>query len=273
MEKDYGQFVSELSVAELKKDFKLGGDLVALIFKYYIKLFGYPDIGGAMRFPKVIKRLAPQADEKILDIGCGRGFYSHFIARSGAVITGIDDGPFVEIAQSMGRELKSEAKIYRANITKTKDFFNSGEQLFDKLLAVEVLEHLVEDQQSFADWCLLLKSGGKMIFSVPFATVEEQEKFKPDLVNDPYGHKRAGYTMEQIQQLCAANGMKIVEQEIYCTDQSSAITTKNGILYTNNNFIAILLQYPWWKWKCSQDKSATSTTSGFHAIILTLEKN
>ncbi len=272
MQQSYGRFVSELSVAEIKKNFKLGSDFLATVFKYYIKVFGYPDIGGAMRFPKVIKRLAPQAGERILDIGCGRGFYSHFIARSGAEITGIDDGPFVEIAQSMGQELQSTAKIERANITKTREYFNQSEQLFDKVMAIEVLEHLFLDQHAFAEWCLLLRSGGKMIFSVPLATVEEIEKFEPDILHDPYGHKRAGYTLEQLQQLCSDNHLKIVEYETYCTEQSSRITTKNAQLYNGNKFLEILLNFPLWKWQCLRENAANSDIKGLHAIILTLEK-
>jgi SAM-dependent methyltransferase len=272
MEKVYGHFLSSLPVSEIKKDFHLNNGLMAFIFKKYIGIFGYPDIGGAMRFPKVLSRLSPKSGEKILDIGCGRGFYSHYIAKSGAEVTGIDDGPFVEIARSMGRALNSAAQIQRANITKTQEFFKEVGGLFDKIIAIEVLEHLIEDKQAFADWCFLLKSGGRLVFSVPFATEEEIAKFKPDLIGDPYGHKRAGYTLEQIKQLCSDNGLKIIEQEIYCQDEAYNIGIKNANLYNSNKFMAILLHFPIWKWKCLRDKPATADTAGYHAIILTLEK-
>ena len=273
MEKPYGQFIGDLPVAEIKKDFQLGSDAIAFVLKQYIKMFGYPDIGGAVRFPKVLARLSPQSGEKILDIGCGRGFYSHYIAKMGADVVGIDDGPFVEISQSIGKNLKVSAKIERVDITKTQEYFDGAKELFDKIIAIEVLEHLVDDKKAFSNWCQLLKSGGTMIFSVPLTTEKEISEFKPDLINDPYGHKRAGYTLEQIQQLCLDNSMKLVEYGAHSADASNKNALRNADYYNHKNFINVLLAFPFWKMTASKELVSNSSTEGYHQIVMTLKKD
>lgn len=53
----------------------------------------------------VMEWLAPQAGERILDLGCGDGQLTERLAESGAVVTGVDaDAQMVEAAKARGME-------------------------------------------------------------------------------------------------------------------------------------------------------------------------
>ncbi len=54
----------------------------------------------------LVERLAPQADEHWLDLGCGTGDVAFHAARAGAIVTGSDLSPtLIETAQGKAREL------------------------------------------------------------------------------------------------------------------------------------------------------------------------
>src|ERR1035438_9374025 len=53
----------------------------------------------------VVEWLAPQAGERILDLGCGDGQLTERLAQSGAIVTGVDADPrMVEAAKLRGIE-------------------------------------------------------------------------------------------------------------------------------------------------------------------------
>lgn len=265
----YGGFLASLDAGDIGNLFNAPNKFIGFMFKQYIRILGYPDVGGAIRFPMVIKRLNPRKSERILDIGCGRGFYSHAIAESGADVFGVDDGPFVEIAQRIGDKLQRKAMIFRGDITKLQ----LGEDRYDKIISIEVLEHVIDDEKVFSGWCRLLKPGGRMIFSVPLATDEENAKFVPDIVNDPYGHKRAGYSLEGIKKLTGINNMRIIEYESYCGRIAFNIRESLAQRYKSGQFVMIMLLFPLWLSKWRSEITSTTETEGYHSIIMTLERS
>jgi ubiquinone/menaquinone biosynthesis C-methylase UbiE len=64
------------TLTDIKWNAKLYDDKHAFVFKYGEDL---------------VDMLAPRPGERILDLGCGTGYLSDLIARSGALVTGIDN--------------------------------------------------------------------------------------------------------------------------------------------------------------------------------------
>lgn len=100
---------------------------------------------------------------EVLDVGCGRGFYTNNLVRL----------PFIK--QVIGLELKEEnlilAKKNQPNAKikyLTQDFYKwQTSKRFDLIILSEVLEHLVDDELALKKLKQLLKKNGRLIITVP----------------------------------------------------------------------------------------------------------
>ena len=98
----------------------------------------------------------------ILDVGCGGGLVCEPLTRLGAKVTGIDaDENAIQVAKDHAKEF--DLKIdYQA---KTTDALIKKKKQFDVVLALEIIEH-VPDQQAFVEEIVkLCKPNGLIIFS------------------------------------------------------------------------------------------------------------
>ena len=98
---------------------------------------------------------------RILDIGCGAGLLCEPFTRLGAQVIGIDPSA-TNIAAARLHADKSQLSIdYRCTTVEEMD----TRERFDIVLAMEVVEHVV-DVGAFLDRCaLLMKPGGLMVVS------------------------------------------------------------------------------------------------------------
>jgi 2-polyprenyl-6-hydroxyphenyl methylase/3-demethylubiquinone-9 3-methyltransferase len=104
----------------------------------------------------------PLAGLSILDIGCGGGVLSEPLARLGATVTGIDPGP-ENIAAARAHAGLFDLDIdYRAT---TAEAVAASGARFDVVLAMEVVEHVVDRNAFVGTVCSLVKPGGLLIAS------------------------------------------------------------------------------------------------------------
>lgn len=108
--------------------------------------------------PRALELLKPNADETILDIGCGQGVFARALAAMGARVTGLDAAP----------SLVKRAKTYpsrtpiRYLVRDAADLRDLGP--FDaasSILALQNMEHLHEVCRSAAR---VLRDGGRMLW-------------------------------------------------------------------------------------------------------------
>jgi 2-polyprenyl-6-hydroxyphenyl methylase/3-demethylubiquinone-9 3-methyltransferase len=121
---------------------------------------GYIRDQAAARFDRDPRRLDCLKGLRILDIGCGAGILSEPLARLGADVVGIDPaGENIEVAKTHAQESGVEVD-YRA--TTAEELAGDKEQ-FDIVLAMEVVEHVV-DVPAFVKTCTsMVKPGGLMV--------------------------------------------------------------------------------------------------------------
>ncbi len=116
---------------------------------------------NAPRFEFFDKFISSWKDIKVLDVGCGGGFTCEFIAKKGAIVSGIDlSDVSIETAKIHAKE--SDVIIdYRSGIAENLPYENDS---FDVINCVDVLEHLKDVTIAIAEVKRVLKPGGVFLF-------------------------------------------------------------------------------------------------------------
>jgi 2-polyprenyl-3-methyl-5-hydroxy-6-metoxy-1,4-benzoquinol methylase len=122
----------------------------------------------------LIEWLDPRPGERILDIGCGDGYYDDLIARSGAAVTGIDvNRGRLAVAHRRNASDRTEFRFMDAERME----FDDGS--FDKVVSFCVLEHFHQDQRVLEHAHRVLKPGGLLFLSADSLSnpeIEERER-------------------------------------------------------------------------------------------------
>lgn len=134
-----------------------------------------------------IKEVAPKLSGRLLDFGCGRKPYENLFSVTEYI--GID-------MEQTGHEHKN-SKI---------DVFYDGKNIpfpaesFDSVFCSEVFEHVFNLEEIIVEIKRVMKSGGKMLITVPFVWNEHEV---------PYDFGR--YTSFGLRHLLEKNGFEIME--------------------------------------------------------------
>ncbi len=110
-------------------------------------------------FKREAQQLAPLGGLNVLDIGCGGGLLCEPLARLGAEVTGIDpsvDG--IEIAKAHMAE-SNLSIIYQ---TRSAEELLQTPTRFDIVMAMEVVEHVIDQADFLQTACRLIAPGGLM---------------------------------------------------------------------------------------------------------------
>jgi 2-polyprenyl-3-methyl-5-hydroxy-6-metoxy-1,4-benzoquinol methylase len=108
-------------------------------------------------------RLAVGKGEDILDLGCGRGVLAEEFVRNGNRVTGVDVLPPEKVSPALDLYLQED--FLPGGLAHVKQTL--GPRQFDKILLLDVIEH-VADSEGMVRTCLdLLRPGGQVIVSVP----------------------------------------------------------------------------------------------------------
>ncbi len=130
------------------------------------------DITGDMalkrRARRIVEELSPQPGEKIIDIGCGDGYYLHLLSNLGISslqLTGVDYD--VKGLEKTKKNLKGkEIRISSGDLMTKLPFADSS---FDKTVMSEVTEHLPNDVLGLKEVYRILKPGSVLCLTVPNA--------------------------------------------------------------------------------------------------------
>ena len=168
-------------------------------------LSSFPALGRAVRTTSdwvdlqwslvilLLKRVAPQAHGRLLDVGCGDKPYEHLFR------------PYV--TEYLGIEHEASfAATAAAHNDRKPDLLYDGKRLpfedrtFDTVLNVQVLEHTPHPAALVAEMARVLKDDGILILSAPF-------QFR--LHEEPHDYFR--YSPHGLRTLCGEAGLEIIE--------------------------------------------------------------
>lgn len=122
------------------------------------------DPAFAKRAEFVFREITKEKPEKILDAGCGRGFYLHSLSFFKFVkeIHGID------VNMNYLKSAKKTCVDKKIMIKKASlDAIPYPDNYFNFIICLEVLEHLKNNQKSLSELKRVLKKNGKLIITVP----------------------------------------------------------------------------------------------------------
>lgn len=143
-----------------------------------------------------------------LEIGCGAGSNSFYIAKNGIRTTGLD------ISEKVIRICKESSKIL--NIKHLTNFVNADflqyktRKKFDLIICYEVIEHIKDDKKSLQKIRSLLKEKGICILSVPSSNSLLFRLGYTKEFDKTAGHLRR-YNKQSIINLCKKANLNIIE--------------------------------------------------------------
>lgn len=105
---------------------------------------------------RVERYLNPRATDRVLEIGCGRGFLTRQIQRIAPATTGIDLNP-----QAISNAVASDLRNMDARALAFPD------AVFDKIYSFHAIEHIPDLGRAFAEMDRVLKPGGRVLLVYP----------------------------------------------------------------------------------------------------------
>jgi 2-polyprenyl-3-methyl-5-hydroxy-6-metoxy-1,4-benzoquinol methylase len=145
---------------------------------------------------KLINLLTPMQNKNILELGCGRGELSIWLAKQGAQITAIDIGPdLVTAAKGLADLNQVKCTFMQGDITDLP----VGSAAFDAVIGIAILHHLSEASvpKVLRECHRVLNAGGFAIFHEP---VENSRLFDCMQNLVPVGRKGKKYYRPSILQ-------------------------------------------------------------------------
>ena len=157
---------SSVDTAEVERFSRMAADWwdprgpMAPLHKLNPVRLGYIRDKATARFGRDPKKLDCLKGLRILDIGCGAGILSEPLARLGAQMVGVDPSE-ENIAVAAAHAEESGLTIdYRAT---TAEALAEASEIFDVVLAMEVVEHVTDVKEFIATCAAMVKPGGLMI--------------------------------------------------------------------------------------------------------------
>ncbi len=179
------------------------------------------DMAYRRRVRTVFEWLEPQDGDRILDGGCGRGFYLNFIRRAcDAHLVGVD---ITHAYLRVARHVLAEKRI--ALINASLHALPFPDDTFDKIILSEILEHLADDVAGLREVARVLRPGGLIAITTPNANYP----FWWDPINKTLetlfgthihrgllagiwaGHERL-YTEGQLREAALGAGLEVLEE-------------------------------------------------------------
>jgi ubiquinone/menaquinone biosynthesis C-methylase UbiE len=204
---------------------------MAKVHKYtasFIKKFKTPSISNEyLRKPFLLNLIGNVKNKKILEMGCGNGYWLRILAKKGAKCTGIDRSEKqIELANRIEKESGLGIHYFRMDADNLKGIKSNS---FDGIILMRILleiKSLSKIKQIFKEANRVLKNEGFIIISDlhPFAP---NLNFKNLVPPKNYFYFKSGVTMKA----CSAQlgGKKIDYNDVHHTLQNlcNALTSEN----------------------------------------------
>ena len=203
-----------MTVLDVRKTRHLGQDKSLidrrLPFRAYRSLFGSEDLHSHFRW-SAVSPMIERGDVRTLEVGGGDGRIGFEVVRTGhtgkLVISELDPRTLKEA------QLTAELGSYGNVEVLREDLRRLGtSREFDQVLAIDVLEHIEEDQDVLKLIARVLRPGGRLVISVP--TPRYPAVFGRRF-HEHLGHVRDGYRLADLEAKLTAAGFALESHRFY----------------------------------------------------------
>jgi ubiquinone/menaquinone biosynthesis C-methylase UbiE len=178
-------------------------------------------------------------NDKVLDIGCGKGFFCSILKKAGCEVYGIDSS----------QESILTAKKYIDNginfQTGVAENLPYEDNCFDKVSSICVIEHVNNDDLFVKEVKRVLKQGGIFAFSADSLT---SKYFSNEFIQQHVKDYKVNilYDRQKIEKLLSDNEFEIIETEFLFNGYLSSLVIKFGNFFKYKSFFIILFSmiYP-----------------------------
>lgn len=196
---------------------------------------------------RIVDRYAP--GKRVLDLACAQGNFGLLLAEKGYDVTAVDIHPeFLRYA--MKKYERGRFQTRQANLMEFR-----SEQLFDCVLAGEVIEHVAHPDKLLESCAANLKPGGLLVLTTPngaedgstlptYSHVTNLEELIPRQFH--WGDHLFLYTLEELDALLRRAGLEVICQDKY---HSSYVSQIKGIRYALPLFALKWLERKTRHWK------------------------
>ena len=173
------------------------------------------------------QEILPSLHGDILEIGSGIGTFSEKLIKDfpHSSLTFTDISPtYIELLKKKFSSNKNMS-IYGLDLNERLDYERIGYNKFDSILAVNVLEHVENDEFAFAQLYNMLKEKGTLVVLVP------AYKFLYNIIDKNIGHYRR-YTKKELESKVRKTGF-IIDKIFYFNSLGLIGWYLNGNLLKN----------------------------------------
>jgi ubiquinone/menaquinone biosynthesis C-methylase UbiE len=172
------------------------------------------------------KQLEILPSDVILDLGCAQGILSYFLRQKGGYWVSADlDYQNLKTSQEL---LKSSLIQLEAGILPFRP------ESFDRVVSLDYLEHLEDDDLCLAEIHRVLKKDGQLILATPHTgRIFLLHKLRPllGLKLEFYGHKREGYSSKHLEQKLEKHRFDVVKKQTFSRFFSEFLELIINVLY------------------------------------------
>jgi SAM-dependent methyltransferase len=144
---------------------------------------------------------------RTLDAGCGNGAFTMYAARIGNEVLGLsfDDANNRKAVARAAMLKLGNARFVPCDLRRL-DSMRAEFGLFDQVICLETIEHIIDDRKLARDLAAMLKPGGRLFLSTPNKNCPPLRGDKLSRAEDG-GHVRWGYTHPEMRAILGEAGL------------------------------------------------------------------
>ena len=160
------------------------------------------------------RRFPVRPGDRVLDLGCGGGRHAFEVYRRGANVVAFDLdpselGPVTGMFGAMREAGEAGSQVGATAVSGDATAMPFGDGTFDRVIAAEVLEHVLDDQRAMNELARVLRPGGLAAITVPSWLPERIcWALSTEYHEVPGGHVRI-YTRVELEAKLARAGLEV----------------------------------------------------------------